>query len=74
VPSETRTTCAYKGHASTLSVRVNGDVTKDLAWTYADPRRDVERIRGHLACYNEFLYIEVDGEPQERPQSPFSKR
>ena len=74
VQSDTRTTCAYKGHASTLSVRVNGDVRRDLAWTYAEPRRDVERIRGHLCFYNEFVDIEVDGEQQERPVSPFSKR
>ena len=68
------TTCAYKGQASTLSVRVNGDVREDLVWTYADPRRDVERIRGHLCFYNEFVDIEVDGEAQERPETPFSKR
>jgi uncharacterized protein (DUF427 family) len=74
VPSDTKTICAYKGQASTLSVKVDGEVEKDLVWTYADPRRDVERIRGHLCFYNEFVDIEVDGEPQERPQSPFSKR
>jgi uncharacterized protein (DUF427 family) len=71
--SDTQTTCAYKGHASTLSVRVNGDVREDLVWTYADPRRDVERIRGHLCFYNEMVDIEVDGEAQERPVSPFSR-
>jgi uncharacterized protein (DUF427 family) len=74
VHSDTQTICAYKGQASTLSVKLNGDVKKDLVWTYADPRRDVERIRGHLSFYNEFLDIEVDGEQQERPVSPFSKR
>ena len=72
--SATETICAYKGHASTFSVRVNGEVQKDLAWTYPDPRRDVERIRGHVCFYNEFVDIEVDGEMQERPASPFSKR
>jgi uncharacterized protein (DUF427 family) len=73
-PSDTKTVCAYKGHASTLSVRLDGEVKRDLAWTYADPRRDVEPIRGHLAFYNEFVDIEVDGELQERPESPFSRR
>jgi uncharacterized protein (DUF427 family) len=72
VHSDTRTTCAYKGHASTLSVKVNGEVREDLVWTYPDPRRDVERIRGHLCFYNEKVDIEVDGEAQERPISPFS--
>lgn len=74
VHSDTQTTCAYKGRASTLSARVNGEIKSDVAWTYRDPRRDVDRIRGHVCFYNEFVDIEVDGEPQQRPQSPFSKR
>ena len=73
-PSETQTTCAYKGQASTLAVRVNGEVRTDLVWTYPNPRRDVERIRGHVCFYNEFVDIEVDGEAQQRPASPFSRR
>jgi uncharacterized protein (DUF427 family) len=72
-PSATRTTCAYKGNASTLSVRIGDDVRADLIWTYPEPRRDVERIRGHLCFYNELVDIEVDGEQQERPVSPFSR-
>lgn len=74
VHSDTRTTCAYKGRASTLSVRLDGEVRDDLVWTYPDPRRDAERIRGHLCFYNEFVDIEVDGEAQERPLSPFARR
>ena len=74
VPSDTRTTCAYKGRASTLSVRVDGELHEDVVWTYPDPRRDVERMRGHLCFHNEFVDIEVDGEAQGRPESPFSKR
>jgi uncharacterized protein (DUF427 family) len=69
-----QTICAYKGFASYLSVQANGEVTKDVVWTYAEPRREAERIRGHLCFYNEFVDIEVDGEMQERPVSPFSKR
>lgn len=72
--SDKQSICAYKGHAGYLSPRVNGEVKKDLVWTYAEPRREAERIRGHLTFYNEFVDIEVDGEAQERPQSPFSKR
>lgn len=72
--SDTRTTCAYKGHASTFSVRIDGEMREDLAWTYPDPRRDVDRIRGHVCFYNEFVDIEVDGEAQGRPDSPFARR
>jgi uncharacterized protein (DUF427 family) len=72
--SDKRTTCAYKGHADHLSAQVNGSVEDDLVWTYAEPRREAERIRGHLCFYNERVDIEVDGEAQPRPVSPFSKR
>lgn len=68
-PSETRTTCAYKGHASTFS---SGE-RDDIAWTYSEPEREVEPIRDRIAFYNEFVDIELDGEPQERPASPFSR-
>jgi uncharacterized protein (DUF427 family) len=70
--SDKHTICAYKGHADYLSVQVDGAVKKDLVWTYADPRVEAERIRGHLSFYNERVDVEVDGEPQERPPSPFS--
>jgi uncharacterized protein (DUF427 family) len=67
--SETRTTCAYKGHASTFSSSEHGDI----AWTYDDPAREVEPIRHRIAFYNERVDIELDGEPQGRPASPFSR-
>ena len=69
-PSETRTTCAYKGRASTFSVGEHDDI----AWTYGEPERGVEPIRDRIAFYNEFVDIELDGEPQERPATPFSRR
>ncbi len=68
--SETRTTCAYKGHAATFS---SGE-HDDFAWTYSKPQREVEPIRDRIAFYNEFVDGELDGERQERPASPFSRR
>ena len=73
-PSGGTTTCAYKGYATTLSARVNGEVVDGIAWTYPDPRREVERIRGHVCFLNEHVDIELDGEPQERPVTKFSRR
>ena len=72
VRSDTHSICAYKGQADYMSPRLDGTVHDDLVWTYAEPRRDAERVRGHLCFYNEKVDIEVDGEPQERPVSPFS--
>ena len=67
--SETSTGCAYKGFASYWSV---GD-EDDLVWSYAEPRHEAARIAGYLAFFNERVDIEVDGEPQERPQTQWSR-
>jgi uncharacterized protein (DUF427 family) len=71
-PSELRTGCAYKGFASYSSVRVGERVERDLAWTYREPRRDVARIEGMVAFFNERVDVELDGELQERPLTPWS--
>jgi uncharacterized protein (DUF427 family) len=72
-PSETITRCPYKGAASYHSVRLADDATaKDLIWYYADPLPEVGRIAGLLCFFNEKVDIELDGELQERPESPWS--
>jgi uncharacterized protein (DUF427 family) len=63
-PTDTQTACPYKGRAGYHSAHVDGKVAEDVVWHYADPRREVEPIRDHLAFYNERVDIEVDGEPQ----------
>jgi uncharacterized protein (DUF427 family) len=66
-PSPTLTTCAYKGQAQHYA---RGG--RDIAWTYRDPLRDVAAIKDLVAFYNERVDIEIDGEPPQRPRSPFS--
>jgi len=74
VESDARTGCAYKGFASYWSVRVPGaEDEQDLVWTYREPRREVEPIRDRLAFFNERVDIVVDGEPQERPETQWSR-
>jgi uncharacterized protein (DUF427 family) len=72
VASDKQTGCAYKGFASYWSVRAGDELEEDLVWTYREPRRDAERIRGYLAFFNERVDIEVDGEFQERPVTQWS--
>ena len=72
-PSETRTGCAYKGYASYWSVRAGDELEDDLVWTYRDPHRDVARIKDRLAFFNERVDLELDGELQERPVTPWSR-
>ncbi len=64
-----RTTCAYKGHARHLSY---GD-EENIAWTYDEAEREVAPVAGRIAFYDERVDLEVDGEPQERPVTPFSR-
>ena len=72
VPSETRSTCAYKGVASYHSVRAGGEEYADIVWHYPDPLRDAERIRDLLCFYNERVDLYVDGELQERPETKWA--
>ncbi len=68
--SDTVTLCPYKGRASYYSVPVEGG--KDLIWLYEDPLPDAEKIKGLLCFFGERVDIELDGELQERPESPWS--
>jgi uncharacterized protein (DUF427 family) len=70
-PSETVTRCPYKGTASYYTV-TGLEGGKDLIWYYEQPLAEVGRITGLLCFYNEKVDVELDGELQERPKSPFS--
>ena len=69
-PSDLVTYCAYKGEATYFSL---GDET-DLAWGYRNPLRDASEVTGRIAFFNERADVFVDGERQERPITPWSRR
>jgi uncharacterized protein (DUF427 family) len=72
-PTETVTHCPYKGTASYYAVkRENGHSVKDLIWYYDDPLRAVDGIAGRLCFFNERVDVEVDGEPESRPETVWS--
>lgn len=73
-PSSTATWCAYKGQASYVSPVVSDEPVLDLAWTYLEPLHDALPVQGLVAFFNERVDIEVDGERQERPVTPWSPR
>jgi uncharacterized protein (DUF427 family) len=73
-PSSTRTYCAYKGQASYWSAAAGDRVVPDIAWTYQQPLHDAAQVRGLVAFFNERLDVIVDGEPFERPITPWSPR
>jgi uncharacterized protein (DUF427 family) len=70
--SDTVTLCPYKGTAGYYSVKVQGG--KDLVWYYEQPLDEVGRIKGLVCFFNEKVDIELDGEIQQRPDSPWSHR
>ncbi len=71
-PSDAHSRCPYKGLASYYSVKVGGDAGRDLVWYYPEPLREVEKIAGRLAFYNERVDLEIDDVAQPRPRTRFS--
>lgn len=50
-PSDTHTTCPWKGVASYYDVVVNGAMNKDAAWYYPEPKAAAKRIAGYVAFW-----------------------
>lgn len=71
-PSQKRTTCAYKGHASYWSADVGGRTVPDIAWTYEDPLADARDVGGYVAFFDERVDVDLDGVRRERPVTPWS--
>jgi uncharacterized protein (DUF427 family) len=72
-PSDHRTACAYKGHATYFSLIGAGDAGRDLAWTYADPLQDAVPVKDLVCFFSERTDLTVDGEPVARPVTPWSR-
>lgn len=50
--SSTRSGCPWKGTASYYDVVVDGEVNKDAAWFYPEPKEAAKNIAGHVAFWN----------------------
>ncbi len=73
VAIENRTRCPYKGIASYWSVQAGGELERALVWSYPEPLEAVRGIGGLVSFFNERVDLEVDGEPQERPRTQWSR-
>ncbi len=49
--SETHTTCSWKGIASYYSIVVNGEVNKDAAWYYPEPKEAAKEIKNYVGFW-----------------------
>ncbi|HYN65302.1 MAG TPA: DUF427 domain-containing protein [Ornithinibacter sp.] len=80
VGSPTTSTCAYKGHASYVSLRpdavpgLSEDARHDIAWTYPHPLHEVDAVTGMFCFWAERTDLELDGVAVSRPLSPWSSR
>lgn len=72
-PTETQTACPYKGRTSRYwAIRVNGASHQDLVWCYDYPTQEAAKIAGRVCFYDERVELYVDGELQQKPQTPWS--
>ena len=50
-PSESHTTCPWKGVASYYNIVVDGQVNKDAAWYYPEPKAAAAEIKDYIAFW-----------------------
>ena len=50
-PSETHTVCGWKGTASYYDVAVDGEINRDAAWYYPEPKDAARNITGRIAFW-----------------------
>ena len=62
VPSETHTTCAWKGLASYYTVNVDGADNPDAAWFYPEPKDEAANIRDYVAFWHGVTVEPSDGQ------------
>jgi uncharacterized protein (DUF427 family) len=72
VPSDRRTYCPYKGHASYWSVDAGGRPRPDLGWSYEEPLPDAVALEGLVAFWDERVDVFLDGRQRPRPGGPIA--
>jgi uncharacterized protein (DUF427 family) len=50
-PSETHTTCPWKGQASYYHVRIGEQTNPDAAWYYPEPKEAASSIKNYVAFW-----------------------
>lgn len=51
IPSDTHTTCGWKGEASYYTIKVKGEENKDAAWYYPNPKEKASHIKNYVAFW-----------------------
>jgi uncharacterized protein (DUF427 family) len=50
-PSDTHTSCPWKGEASYYTIEVDGKLNIDAAWYYPQPKEAASNIQGRVAFW-----------------------
>lgn len=50
-PSETHTTCPWKGEASYYTIEVEGKTNNDAAWFYPNPKPKAKDLKNYIAFW-----------------------
>jgi uncharacterized protein (DUF427 family) len=72
-PSDRTSGCAYKGIAQYYSVKIAGELIRDICWYYRYPTNPMAEIANMIAFFSERVDLYVDGEKQTRPETVWSK-
>jgi uncharacterized protein (DUF427 family) len=59
VPTDSSTTCPFKGAASYWTLELDGHRHEDLVWSYETPIPEMVEIAGRLSFYNDRVEIVV---------------
>jgi uncharacterized protein (DUF427 family) len=57
-PSDTHTTCPWKGVASYYHVKVGNQINRDAAWYYPEPSEAAKQIKGYIAFWKGVQVVE----------------
>ena len=71
-PTETSSSCPYKGSARYWSVTVGDAVHTDIVWGYDDPLPESVLVKELMCFYNEKVDLEIDGESVAPVETKFS--
>lgn len=64
-PTDTSTSCPYKGTAQYWSANIDGTVYPDVVWSYPTALPESQKIAGRMAFWDEKVTVYVDGVRQD---------
>ena len=73
VPTDTASTCPFKGDAEYWSAQIDGAIVADVAWSYPTPIPERADIAGLICFFDERVdRVTIDGAAAARPETPWS--